>query len=475
MPAISARSRRQSNDYWPGFVDALAALLMVVVFLILIFALAQIFLSDALSDRGAALDRLTRQADEFGQLLALERGANADLRLSVAQLSAELQSSLAERESLSTQFGSLIDRNDVLLSEREALDQRLAEIRAELSATTDSRDDAVTEAEQVRAELVDAFTVISADKETIELQLRDLESLRRDIAALGQVREELERQVADLDALSRDQATQIANLGTEGQQLRDRSKALEARLADEQERTSLAQRDLEERDIRLAELLQRAEGAEAIYSEAEAQIVLLNNQLLQLRTQIAALSEILEATESKNEDQQTQIVDLGRRLNQALAARVQELAEYRSEFFGRLRQVLGERDDIRIVGDRFVFQSEVLFRTAAAELESGGRDQLGRFAATLRELSTSIPDDIDWVLRVDGHTDSRPIRTAVFPSNWELSSARALSVVRFLVDQGIPANRLVAAGFGQFHPLDARFDEDAYSRNRRIEFKLTQR
>ena len=351
---------------------------MVVVFLILIFALAQIFLSDALSDRGAALDRLTRQVDELGQLLDLERGANADLRLSVAQLSAELQSSLAVRESLSTQLGSLVDRNEVLLSEREALDRRLAAIRDKLATATNSRDDAFTEAEQVRAELVDAFTVISADKETIELQLRNLESLRRDISALGQVREELERQVADLGALSRDQATQIANLGTEGQQLRDRSKALEARLADEQERTSLAQRELAVRDIRLAELLQRAEGLEAVYSEAEA----ADHPAEQPALAAAHPNRRAERNPRGHRVEERGAADADRRTWAGGSIRpwrhgVQELAEYRSEFFGRLRQVLGERDDIRIVGDRFVFQSEVLFRTAAAELESRGPRSAG--------------------------------------------------------------------------------------------------
>ena len=468
MPGISARSRRQGTNYWPGFVDALAALLMVVVFLIMIFALAQVFLSDALSDRGAALDRLTRQVDELSQLLDLERGANADLRLSVAQLSAELQSSLVDRDSLSGRLSGLIDQNEVMLSDVQALDRRLATTQSDLAATQTARDKALDDAETVRAELIDAFTVISADKETIEVQLRNLESLERDLTALRTVRDDLETQVTAL-------AETLGLSQDELQQTRDRTKALEARLVDEQERTSLAQKELDIRDIRLAELLQRAEGAEAVSSEAQTQVELLNSQLLQLRIQITALSEILEATEAKNEEQQTEIVDLGRRLNQALAFKVQELAEYRSEFFGRLRQVLGERDDMRIVGDRFVFQSEVLFPSAAAQLEPGGQDELGQFAATLRDLSADIPDDIDWVLRVDGHTDVRPIRTAAFPSNWELSSARALSVVRFLIDRGIPADRLVAAGFGQFHPLDEGLGEIAFRRNRRIEFKLTQR
>ncbi|MCG8511006.1 MAG: OmpA family protein, partial [Rhodospirillales bacterium] len=165
----------------------------------------------------------------------------------------------------------------------------------------------------------------------------------------------------------------------------------------------------------------------------------------------------------------------GKRLNAALASKVQELSRYRSEFFGRLRQVLGEQAGVRIVGDRFVFQSEVLFESASAELEEPGKAQLTQLGRTLSELAGKIPDDIDWVLRVDGHTDKIPIRTSKFPSNWELSTARAISVVKFLIEQGIPADNLAATGFGEFQPIDPRDDEIAYRRNRRIEFKLTQR
>lgn len=170
-----------------------------------------------------------------------------------------------------------------------------------------------------------------------------------------------------------------------------------------------------------------------------------------------------------------QIAELGKRLNAALASKVEELARYRSEFFGRLREVLGDRPDIRIVGDRFVFQSEVLFPLGSASLSDDAKQRLLPVAQALKEISAKIPPEINWVLRVDGHTDKRPINTPQFPSNWELSTARAISVVRFFIDQGIPANRLVAAGFGEFQPLDTGNDEGAFRRNRRIELKLTER
>jgi chemotaxis protein MotB len=194
-----------------------------------------------------------------------------------------------------------------------------------------------------------------------------------------------------------------------------------------------------------------------------------------LREQLARLSKALDVSEEKSKEQQVQIADLGRRLNLALASKVEELAQYRSEFFGRLREILGDRPDIRVVGDRFVFQSEVLFDQASADLGDPAKKQLMPLATALKELVQKIPKDINWVLRVDGHTDDRPISTAQFPSNWELSTARAISVVKFLIEQGIPAERLAATGFGQYQPLDPREDEVAWRRNRRIELKLTER
>ena len=169
------------------------------------------------------------------------------------------------------------------------------------------------------------------------------------------------------------------------------------------------------------------------------------------------------------------IADLGKRLNVALARKVEELSRYRSEFFGRLREILGDRRDIRVVGDRFVFQSEVLFDSGSDQIGLGGQDQLAQLAAALLEIASSIPPELHWVLRVDGHTDVVPISTGRFPSNWELSTARAVSVVKFLIGQGVPPERLAATGFGEFQPLDSRADEIGHRRNRRIELKLTER
>jgi chemotaxis protein MotB len=353
MAISPRRHRRSSIDIWPGFVDALSQLVMVIVFVLLVFTAGQFYLTDALSGRDAALQRLSRQISELKDLLALADKGNTDLRLNLAQLSSQLQAANAERDALTNRI-------------------------AELSARAD---DATAKARQG----------------AVDLQGK-LAAARQEIAA---------------------------------------------------------------RDQKLG--------------EAQTTVDLLNQQLAALRQQLQQIAAALEASEAKSKEQEVQIVDLGKRLNAALASKVEELARYRSEFFGRLREVLGDRPDIRIVGDRFVFQSEVLFGLASAELSDDAKRQLLPVAQALREISAKIPTDINWVLRVDGHTDKRPISTPQFPSNWELSTARAISVVRFFGDQGIPANRLVAAGFAEYQPIDPGGDEAAFRRNRRIELKLTER
>ena len=209
--------------------------------------------------------------------------------------------------------------------------------------------------------------------------------------------------------------------------------------------------------------------------EAQATVDQLSEQVAALRAQLNRVEASLQESEREVDSRDLEIANLSARLNQALLREVEDLSRYRSEFFGRMREVVGRRTDILIVGDRFVFQSEVLFRSGSATLQPGGETQLAQLAETLLEIANDIPDDIDWILRVDGHTDRVPINTPAFPSNWALSTARATSVVQFLIQQGVPAERLAAAGFGEFQPLDPADTPEAYSRNRRIELKLDQR
>jgi chemotaxis protein MotB len=226
---------------------------------------------------------------------------------------------------------------------------------------------------------------------------------------------------------------------------------------------------------RASEAEGRLDSEKQISARALAQVEVLNQQIAALRRQLSAIEDALSASETRDKDSQTKIADLGQRLNLALAQKVQELARYRSDFFGRLRAILGDRPGVRTVGDRFVFQSEVLFDTGAATLNPSGRAELDQLADATHDLEREIPPDLAWVIRIDGHTDKRPIQSPQFKSNWDLSAARAIAVVQYLISKGIDPAHLAATGFGEFQPLESGDSDDAYRRNRRIEIKLTER
>lgn len=300
----------------------------------------------------------------------------------------------------------------------------------------------------------------------------------------------LSREVSDKDSvLSRlnsqiNELTQLLSLERgNSQDMQDAIANLQASLSQAESERSRLQSVLNEgagagavSDKRIGELSSGLDSEKQISARALSQVELLNQQISALRRQIGALEEALDASESRDKESNAKIADLGKRLNVALAQRVQELNRYRSDFFGRLREILSDRDNIRIVGDRFVFQSEVLFPTGSSDINPAGLVEMKKLADAVVELNAEIPDDINWVLRVDGHTDNIPLTgTGRFRDNWELSSARATAVVKFLIANGVPANRLVAAGFGEYQPLDDMDTPEARARNRRIELKLTER
>jgi chemotaxis protein MotB len=338
--ALASRNRDSGMNYWPGFVDALSTLLLGIIFLLTVFVVIQFFLTQEMSGKDTALNRLNVRIVELERILGLEK------------------------------------------SNRQSAEDELAGLRANLAVAESDRD-------------------------------------------------------------------------------RFRSLYEGTGPSDAQSKAAAAQSALE--------------AEKRISSGALAQVEALNQQLTQLRRQLAALQDALNAADTKEKDSQAQIADLGQRLNLALAQRVQELSRFRSDFFGRLRTILGDRPDIKIVGDRFVFQSEVFFDSGSNVLKPEGRAELDGLASALVDLERRIPSEIAWVLRVDGHTDVRPINSAQFRSNWDLSSARAISVVQYLMSKGISPQHLVAAGFGEFQPIDPSNTEEAYSRNRRIELKLTER
>ena len=340
---LSRRGRNEDAPYWPGFVDAMAQLLLVITFLLSVFMIAQFLLARQISGQDSALGQLRSQISELTQLLALEKSAKTD---SDAQL-------LALTDDLNAQKAKTAD----LLASLQAENAKGAGVGTTISGLTTSLD-----------------------------------------------------------------------------------------------------------------------SEKKISSEALAKVELLNQQIAAMRRQLSTISALLDDSEARNKSSETQIADLGKRLNVALMQKVEELSKFRSEFFGRLRQILSQRSDILVVGDRFVFQSEVLFPKGSADLNPAGQVEMAKLADALKQLEKEIPADLKWILRVDGHTDNDPIVVgAKFASNWELSSARATAVVKYLVAQGVAPDHLAAAGFGEFQPLAPGDTEEARSQNRRIELKLTER
>lgn len=420
------RYSQQSSSIWPGYVDALSALLMVVIFVLLIFTFSQFILSYILSGQNRELTSLHARIAEISELLGLERNRNEEMGRQIASLTAQV---------------------DVLTLDRSKLRGQVAELTAENTA----------------------------EKEVRQRQLLTIASLQQDINTLQALRQELEKKIAETaSGLEREQLLTSS--------LRDRSKALQARLAKEQEQTLLAQENLAQSNIRIqalsalvGEQQESLDKEQRLTADARAEVALLREQLAELRLQLGEISIALQQAEAKRSEQEEEIRNLGERLNVELSRRVNELERYRSDFFGRLRQIIGDNPVIRIEGDRFLLQSELLFASGTAELGENGRKQLQQVATVLLKLIPSIPDDLQWILRVDGHTDRVPISSAKFASNWELSMARAVSVVRYLAEQGIAEERMAAAGFSKFHPIDPADSEEAYRKNRRIEIKLTSR
>jgi len=345
-----------SGDIWPGFTDALAGILLVLIFLITIFVVTGQMLSNNLSGRDATIMKLNEQISQLESMLGAKSKETVRLR-------AALLMNKQRMESLQTELASLRDREKELEAQKN---------------------------------------VLETQKNTLETQKNTLETQKNTLA------------------------TEIERKTSESEELLQRVTAMKVELAN-------LNRLIEESRVRQARIEQ---------------------EKAQLKSQAATLSQ---------------------RLNLLLAERVKLLNTYRSDFFGKMREVIGENNpDIRIIGDRFILQSEVLFPSGAADLSRKGKRQLLRITKLLKKLSQHIPKDIPWVIQVSGHTDDVPIRTANFPSNWELSSSRALNVVRFLVDTGrFPPSHLSATGYGKFHPLVKGVSEKARRQNRRIELKIT--
>ncbi len=558
--ALSRRTgQRFSGSVWPGFVDAMTGLLMVLTFVLTIFMVVQFVLRETISGQE---DELTALSDEIAALagaLGLEERENSRLQARLGNLNATLnqvEDDLAQAQTRITDFeaqvaalladqaraqgdiAALETQRDELLNEQDALNLALAQSRQEIDAQAEAARLAAARREALEAlvaELETSEDAQAAQISELEQQLTEEEAARlAEAAAAEALRDRLQNADAELtamtlaleaqrkeaeDTLTLLAAAQAAKAELERQfgeinaeELREQLQAaLDAQtqaLANEAEQRSLA----EERAALLALAREALASEQEISTEAQRQTALLNQQMAALRSQLGSLQALLDDYEERNTAAEIQIQTLGQDLNaalaraaseerrrrlleeaerirleaeaeklagqnQELAAQAEDLQRYRSEFFGRLRDVLGDQDGVRIEGDRFVFSSEVLFATGSANLSAEGRQEVAKVANILRSVAAEIPEGLNWVIRVDGHTDNVPLAgSGRYRDNWELSQGRALSVVRYMVDAlGIPPDRLAANGFGEFQPVNPADTPEARAQNRRIELKLTER
>jgi len=547
--------RRTGNRFtaaiWPGFVDAITALLMVMIFLLTIFMVVQFVLSEEISTQDEELNLLNSQLNELADALGLEQGRADRLEARVATLGTSLEEANAEIEAQQSLIATLNAANAQQTAQIASFEEQVAsllaansELTAELNTTIAERDATATELDATAAELAESLSQSEALNLALAQARSEIDAAAEAARLAAARREALEALVADLEtqtegqlaeidrlqtAISEEEATRLVEAAA-AEALRERLENADAELTamtlalEEQRReaeetltmlaaASLSRDELaaqiaemEDRELteveRQAALLavanQQLAEAQAQSAEGQRRIAVLNEQIAALRSQLGALQALLDASEARDADALVQIEALGSRLNAALAqvaaeqsaranleaaeaARLaleaQDLERYRSEFFGRLRELLEGREGVRIEGDRFVFSSEVLFNIASAELSSEGRAQIANVAQLLLEISDDIPEAIDWIIRVDGHTDDIPLYGADSgEGNWRLSQARALSVVLYMTEQlGIPPFRLAATGFGEFRPIASNDSADGRAQNRRIELKLTER
>ena len=433
---MAGRIRRHGGnglDAWPGYVDALSTLLMVIIFVLLVFVLAQAFLTVTLSGRSHELDKANQQLSALADALSLERGKSSDLQVSVAQLGKELAARSVERDRLASQLADANLATQAASVANTRLQSQLTTSSAQAASANAQLADAQNQLATMKQQIAALDRTVAVDKDTLQTKLSDLATLDNQTRALSALRDELEKQAQDA----------AARAMTEQQ----RRQAVEAQLGDEKK----------------------------LGDSARAQIALLNQQIDQLKSQLSSIAASLDLMQQQSKGKDTEINNLGQRLNVALASKVEELQQYRSEFFGKLRTLLANRSGITIIGDRFVFQSEVLFPVGSAELTQAGTAQMTALAVTIKDIASEIPRDLHWVLRVDGHTDPQPVKGGQFASNWELSAGRAITVVKLLIADGVPADHLAATAFGEYQPFGPGDTSDAYAKDRRIELRLTDR
>lgn len=537
---MGLRRQRDSSMMWPGFVDAVTTLLMVLMFVLTIFTVMQSVLRDTITNQTSELDSLTAQVAGLADALGLERQKVGDLQAEVGTLTGSLADARAKGEEQSALIATLTGQISAKESELAQAQGRIASFEAQVASLLTERDKARGQATELTAKVTDLEAVgarLITEKEALQLALAkargEIDAGVEAARLAAAKREALEALIADLQtsgaATKADlQAAQTKISDAEAARLvdaaalaalQDKLKSSDAELTamtlalDEQRKraeetltllaaakTDAAKNatDADQKAAVLAVAQQALTTEEAKSLEAMRKVEVLNQQIAALRSQLGELQSMLDVSAAKDTAANVQIEALGTQLNAALAqvageqkkraemeaaerkrleAENADLAKFRSEFFGQLSQLLAGREGVRVVGDRFVFSSEVLFNPGSADLAPEGQAQIAAVVGILNEVVGDIPPGIDWIIRVDGHTDNVPLSgTGEFKDNWQLSQARALSVVRYMQDQlGFPPARLAATGFGEFQPVAAGDSPAALAQNRRIELKLTER
>ena len=476
---MSYYSKSQSSEdnslIWPGFVDVLASTLMVIIFVVLLFTVAQVYLGDLVVGKNKQIQNLEKTIEIQDETIVEQDLSLSDKELAlierqevISQLDTELeildeeirlkQSEISEKENLLTARDQEILLQDSLLKQKDetiitlddlidkqALD--ITELNEIIARITEELSLSLEEKEELRGRL----SSLNEEQELLKSQLKELGGENQ--ALVGQLSDSQGRIQSLLESLSSSKGeneileTQISSVESQNQSLKDQISSLE-----------------QDSVIQTTSL-----------NKALAQISRLSEDIKILSNEIQLLNNLLDSKEAEIASNKIELGELGDRLNRVLTSELYKLQKYKSEFFGQLSETLGQREDIQIKGDRFIFQSEILFESGSADIQAGGRVALSLVAKTLIDLSNQIPTDLNWILQVDGHTDKVPIATARFPSNWELSHARALEVVKFFIQQGIPADKLSANGYGEHQPISLGSSPEDLKLNRRIELKITQR
>ena len=588
MSTRSLRNRlADTTNIWPGFVDVLATLLIVIIFVLMVFTVSQIYLSDAISGRDKALQDLRSQINELSKILVIETKDKEEALSTLSETEKQLedtQSNLQSEQLLSEQLQTEVakKRSEIFVQEQniialsEQIRSLLKELRIVANAleTYEGQEIAILETEglgerinKALATRIDQLKILNQELDNANFKLIESEkSLKATISELNEKNnnlmaineslgledggieeqllaiknkndellslnselektnielslrdEELQNQISQYQQLMNDLLEINDSLGLKDASLNEQLDAIRFKneelarlnkdllkkdntifnlrgkiselnnvlsLSEEKQKQQLEKLELlqnqivsleEENQAQKETSLEEIEKMEKQASKTLEQVEILSNQIDTLQKEIALLNSALEASESQALIKDLEIEVLGEKLNKALTSKVFELQKYRSEFFGKLQSILGDRKDIKIVGDRFIFESELLFDSASADLQLSGKEKLSEIGLTLKETTNDIPSDIDWIIMVEGHTDKRPIQTIRYPSNWELSSARANTVLKLLLDLGFPPNRLASAGYGEFYPITEGETDSDLQQNRRIELKLTSR